>query len=76
MPHSTILQLYHGSLHIKEISLLLMLVSDNWKTQYILEQWVFFEINLNDRRSLKLNYDGKQISVYQFKYIYFPAKGK
>jgi hypothetical protein len=44
-----------------------MLVSDNWKTfpipfsnswrtQYILEQWVFFEINLNHRRIFKLNY--------------------
>jgi hypothetical protein len=30
--------------------------SNSWRTQYILEQWVFFEINLNHRRIFKLNY--------------------
>jgi hypothetical protein len=32
--------------------------SNSCRTQYILEQWVFFEINLNHRRILKLNYVG------------------
>jgi hypothetical protein len=35
--------------------------SNSWRTQYSLEQWVFFEINLNDRRILKLNYIGSII---------------
>jgi hypothetical protein len=35
-----------------------ILFSNNWRTQYILEQWVLFEINLNHRRILKLNYVG------------------
>jgi hypothetical protein len=49
-----------------------MLVSDNWKTllnilqiaeehNIFLEQWEFFEINLNHRRILKLNYVGNII---------------
>jgi hypothetical protein len=35
--------------------------SNSWRTQYILEQWVFFEKNLNHRRILKLNYVGNII---------------
>jgi hypothetical protein len=32
--------------------------SNSWRTQYSVEQWVFFKINLNHRRILKLNYFG------------------
>jgi hypothetical protein len=35
--------------------------SNSWRALYILEQWVFFEINLNHRRILKLNYVGNII---------------
>jgi hypothetical protein len=35
--------------------------SNSWRTQYILEQWVFFEINLNHMRILKLKYVGNII---------------
>jgi hypothetical protein len=38
-----------------------ILFSNSWRTQYILEQWEFFEINLNHRRILKLNYVGNII---------------
>jgi hypothetical protein len=35
--------------------------SNSWRTQYILEQWVFFEINLNHMRILELKYVGNII---------------
>jgi hypothetical protein len=38
-----------------------ILFSNSWRTQYILEQWVFFETSLNYRRILKLNYVGNII---------------
>jgi hypothetical protein len=38
-----------------------ILFSNSWRTQYILEQWEFFEIDLNHRRILKLNYVGNII---------------
>jgi len=38
-----------------------ILFSNSWRTQYILEEWVFFEIKLNHRRILKLNYFGNII---------------
>jgi hypothetical protein len=38
-----------------------ILFSNSWRTQYILEQWEFFEIKLNHRRILKLNYVGNII---------------
>jgi hypothetical protein len=36
-------------------------IFNSWRRQYILEQWEFFEINLNHRRILKLNYVGNII---------------
>jgi hypothetical protein len=37
------------------------LKSEQFGTQYILEQWEFFEININHRRILKLHYVGNII---------------
>jgi hypothetical protein len=38
-----------------------ILFLNSWRTQYILELLEFFEINLNHRRILKLNYVGNII---------------
>jgi predicted HNH restriction endonuclease len=53
---NTINLIFYLQRHIPTI-----LFSNSWRTQYIIEQWEFFEINLNHRRILKLNYVGNFI---------------